>query len=224
MTRDQLHLAEDVFNQLKAYRELDNHDAFYTTIDLTTPCPEWIVELPSKSNPSEKYKTLKLETMETLMKHIFGYAAIGTIAPPVITQDRNGRYAVTVNVLYAYMGLKNRIEYLPGIATVTCNDISLLEMATPKASSMAVKNAIKQLGGLFGKYLNITDVVEEELPLEERKPSHQEQLEALTSGLLTAKNAQDLKSYRHIVYSKTATLEHQNLYETRLREFSKQSA
>lgn len=222
MTRDQLHLAEDVFNQLKAYRELGVHDAFYRTIDLSEPCPEWVIELPSKSNPNEKYKTLKLETMESLMKHIFGHACIGTIAAPIITQDRGGRYAVTVNVLYAYMGLTNRMEYLPGIATVTCNDISQLELATPKASSMAVKNAIKQLGGLFGKYLNMTDIVEEELPLEERKPSHQEQLEALTTGLLTAKNMQDLKSYRHVVYSKTATIEHQNLYETRLRELSKQ--
>lgn len=188
------------------------------------PCPEWVIELPSKTNPNEKYKTMKLETMESLMKHIFGYATVGTISSPIITQDRNGRYAVTVNVLYAYMGLKNRIEYLPGIATVTCNDISLLEMATPKASSMAVKNAIKQLGGFFGKYLNISEAVEEELPVEERKPTQQDQLEALMTGILTAKSIQDLKSYRHIVYSKTSTTEHQNLYETRLRELSKQTA
>jgi hypothetical protein len=221
MTTQQLSVSEMLFNQLKAYRELGDHQAFFRTIDQANPHPDWVVELPSKSNPSQTYKTLKLDTMESLMKHIFGHACINSISAPIITQDRGGRYAVTVNVLYVYMGLNNRLEHLPGIATVTCNDISLLELATPKASSMAVKNAIKQLGGLFGKYLNNTDGIEEELPLEEKKPSPSEQAESLTMGILSAKTHQDLKSYRHIVYSKVAKVEHQDLYETRLRELTK---
>lgn len=190
-----------------AYRELDN----------AQPHPDWVVELPSKSNPKEKYKTLKLETMEALMKKLFGYAEITSISSPIFVQDKNGRFAVTVTVIYSFMGFENQVRTLPGIATVFANDVSMLELATPKASSMAVKNAIKQLGGLFGKYLNKSEDIEE-LPTTEKVLSPEEEKECVTEGLVASKTIQDLKSWRHLVYGRNGTAEQQSLYETKLRQ------
>ena len=95
--------------------------------------------------------------------------------------------------------------------------MKLLPLATPKASSMALKNALKQLGRLLGKYLN-SEAEELELPCEpiEKKMSPEEELLVITEGILSAKNVQDLKSWRSLVYSKK-NAEQQSLYETRLR-------
>ena len=105
---------------------------------------------------------------------------------------------------------------MPGIATVTVNDLQLLEMATPKASSMAVKNAIKQLGDLFGKSLN---KLEDELEIPEQAVEQEATPEQLSSQLVACNSLEELKSYRLVVYSKGTPLELQDLYETRLRKF-----
>jgi len=84
---------------------------------------------------------------------------------------------------------------------------------------MAVKNAIKQVGRLLGKYLN-NENEELELPIAEVKPSLEEQSEAVTQGIITAKSISDLKSWRNLVYSRMGTKEQQELYETRLRQLN----
>jgi hypothetical protein len=62
---------------------------------------------------------------------------------------------------------------------VTSPNIQGLELATPKAESMAVKNAIKKLGGLFGKYLNR---VEDEI-IEEPQMNLEEKMESLPEAI-----------------------------------------
>jgi hypothetical protein len=191
----------------------------YDAIDKAQPHPDWILELPSKSNPNEKFKTLRLDKMETLMKMLFGYAGIAHISQPIINQDKNNRFAVTVTVIYEFKGFEGIIRQLYGLATVAVSDITLLELATPKASSMAVKNAIKQLGGLFGKYLNKSEDTED-LPIEEKKVTIEEQRESILEGIVSAKNIVDLKSWRSLVYSRACTADHQQLYETKLRQLT----
>jgi hypothetical protein len=76
---------------------------------------------------------------------------------------------------------------------------------------------------LFGKYLN-NEAEELELPIEstEKLLSPEEELQAITDGILAAKNIIDLKSWRHLVYQKK-NLEQQNLYESRLRQLQNEA-
>jgi hypothetical protein len=194
----------------------------YREIEEASPIPEWIIELPSRSQEGEVFKTLKLELMEALMKTIFGYAAIKSISAPIINQDRNGAFAVTVNVIYEYADFDGEMAELPGIATVYSPNIQMLEMATPKASSMAVKNAIKQMGGLFGKYLNRTEIADEVVPEKPKELSKEEQRMSVIEGIMSAKNVSELKAYRYIAYSaKLGSQDAQTLYEDKLRKLSK---
>jgi hypothetical protein len=209
-----LEFGEPIFQRIKqADSEGKPHLAKHI-IENTPPPSEWIVELPSKSNKSETYKTIPLDIMEGAMKTIFGSAYIASISSPTITQDRSGKYAVTIVVEYCYNLLEGGIFYLIGVATVVCPDIQMLELATPKASSMAVKNAIKQMGDLFGKSLNKT---EDEVEIPEHKEEEQATPEQLANQLAACNTLDELKSYRLVVYAKNSPTELQELYETRLR-------
>lgn len=216
---EQLKSAEPIFLHIEELIKQKNYQGVYNYIDSTEPPKDWVVELPSKIG-KDKYKTIKLEVMEAVMNRIFGQCAITNISIPVINQDKSGRHSVTVTVTYQYKGFDNFYNSLHGIASVVVNDMNLLELATPKASSMALKNAIKQLGGLFGKYLNKLEDVESELPSSTDNITKEEQLQSITEGIVSAKNMQDLKSWRHVIYSKVSTPDVQELYETRLRQFT----
>jgi len=206
---------EPIFQRIKEAVSQEKHLLARNIIESTPPPAEWVVELPSKSNKSETYKTIPLDIMEGAMKTIFEDAHISSISSPAITQDRSGKYAVTIVVEYCYKPFDNFIyKNLTGIATVVCSDISMLELATPKASSMAVKNAIKQMGDLFGKSLNKT---EDEVEIPEHKEEEQATPEQLANQLAACNTLDELKSYRLVVYAKSSPTELQELYETRLR-------
>ena len=209
-----LELGEPIFQQIKQAVSEEKYQLAWSIIQNTPPPAEWVVELPSKSKKGETYKTLPLDIMEGAMKIIFKNAALRSISSPTITQDKSGRFAVTVAVEYIFDSFGDVFSILPGIATVFASDIQLLELATPKASSMAVKNAIKQLGDLFGKSLNKS---EDEVELPEQKEEEQATPEQLASQLAACNTIDELKSYRLIVYAKTSPTELQDLYETRLR-------
>jgi hypothetical protein len=224
MNLETLHSADSTFERIKEHFA---HQQYQLGMDLimTTPPPkEWIIELPSKSKQGEVYKTIPIDIMEGAMRVIFGSSGIHKIKDPIVSQDKQGRFATTVVVEYFYMhpSHSNMPIILPGIATVASPDISLLELATPKASSMAVKNAIKQLGDFFGKSLNKIEE-ETEIPIEnpDKKVSQEEFISSLTEQILTAKTIEDLKSYRLIVYNKSTPLNIQDIYEQRLRNFKK---
>lgn len=216
-----LKFAAKHFDAIDKLKDESKWDEVYQYIDACTPPAEWIVELPSKATKGESYKTMPIDVMEAAVKRIFGQAWIERIHPPIISQDKNGRFAVTVVVTYNY---SSGLEYgnIEGIATVSAPDISMLELATPKASTMALKNAIKQLGGLFGKYLNRT-ADEAEIPsvAPEDNFTPEERAENLMQKLIQCDNIPDLKSYRLIVYDKKTSPDIQNLYEARLRELAK---
>ena len=224
MNTDILHSADSIFAQIKQHFAQRNTQLGMQIIMTTPPPKDWIIELPSKSKQGEVYKTIPIDIMEGAMKVIFGDAGIKTIHQPIVSQDKQGRFATTVVVEYYYLhpSQSNLPIILPGIATVASPDISLLELATPKASSMAVKNAIKQLGDLFGKSLNkIEEEIDIESDAQEKKVSQEEFITSLTEQILTAKTIEDLKSYRLIVYNKNTPLNIQDIYEQRLRNFKK---
>ena len=211
-----LELGEPIFQRIKQAVHERKYSLAYQIIQNTPPPPEWVVELPSRSKKGDTYKTIPLDIMEGAMKVLFDNSCIASISSPTITQDKSGRFAATVQVNYRYTSFNEMIQELPGIATVAVNDIQLLEMATPKASSMAVKNAIKQLGDLFGKSLN---KLEDELEIPEQAVEQEATPEQLSSQLVACNSLEELKSYRLVVYSKGTPLELQDLYETRLRKF-----
>lgn len=211
-----LEFGEPIFQRIKEAASQEKYALARNIIESTPPPAEWVVELPSKSRKGETYKTIPLDIMEGAMKIIFEEAGISGISSPTITQDKSGRYASTVLIEYYYKPFDGFQCTLPGIATVVCPDISMLEMATPKASSMAVKNAIKQMGDLFGRSLN---KMEEELDIPEHKAEEEATPEQLSSQLVACNTVDELKSYRLVVYAKSSPTELQELYETRLRSF-----
>lgn len=215
-TKELIDLKNDVFEKI-------NEDKYMSgklrIIERELPAPEWIIELPSKSKQGETYKTIPLDIMEGALRRIFSACYLKDISIPVFTIDKFGRYAATVNVNYYC----NDCLVLPGIATVVVDDIRLLELSVPRASSMAVKNAIKQLGGLFGKYLNREDLVEEEMPdvPQEKKPSPEEEELEISKGIRDSKTTNELKQWRFMAYRKGQNPQLQEQYEAKLTELLK---
>lgn len=211
-----LEFGEPIFQEIKNAIAQKKLRLAYNIMQTTAPPSEWVVELPSKSRKGETYKAIPLDIMEGVMKVIFADAQLNKISSPTFVQDKSGRIAVTVQIEYGYISFDGTKQYIPGIATVFANDISFLEMATPKASSMAVKNAIKQLGDLFGKSLNNS---EDQVEIPDQKVEEEATPEQLSNQLVACTNIEDLKSYRLVVYAKGTPTEIQELYETRLRTF-----
>lgn len=217
--KDQLLDGEQIFRQiddLVSKRQVSHANEI---IQSTNPFDSWIIELPSIANPNEKFKALKLELMEAVAKRIYGHYRIKTINQPTISQDRQGTFCVTVVVEIEIRSLDGDIRVIPGIASEVAGSMRLLPLATPKASSMAVKNALKQLGRLFGKFLNM-ETEDTELPIAETQPTIEDQTNAVTNGIVTSKSVADLKSWRSLVYSRMGTKEQQELYETKLRQLT----
>lgn len=220
-----LEFGDPIFKKIKQAVSQENYELAKNIIESTAPPSEWVVELPSRSKKGETYKTIPLDIMEGAMSIIFGESGLKSISSPTITQDRSGKYAATVVVEYQYKSFDTPFigyQTIPGVATVSSPSIELLELATPKASSMAVKNAIKQLGDLFGKSLNKSED-EVEIPEEsiEKEISPEEFATSLTEQIIACSTMEDLKSYRLIVYNKKTPLDIQNIYEQKLRTFKK---
>ena len=183
-------------------------------IDRYEPPASWILELPSQLKEGT-YKTLPLDLMEAAAKRIFGQGSgISTISNPIIIQDKMGKFSVSVTAEYVLCSNYGYYQVM-GIASVTSPNIQGLELATPKASSMAVKNALKQLGGLFGKYLN---KIEDQEISEAPKENLEDRLESLPETIKSIKTLEELKTFRKLVYSKSVSHEIQSIYEEKFRE------
>lgn len=216
-TSELLDKQEPFFRKLQEFiteEVIPDYDMVLKMID-EAPVPEdWIIELPSKSKQGETYKTIPVDLMEGAAKRIFGSAKLHSVSSPIITQDKGGRFTATITIEY----ICGETLVLPGVASVYAADISLLELAVPKASTMAVKNALKQLGGFFGKYLNRSED-QTELPAQKEEPKLT--TEDLAKILTSCESIDELKSYRLVAYAKGTPTEMQDLYETRLRTLNK---
>jgi hypothetical protein len=220
--KEQMLDAQLIFDEIDVLVKQEKFNEAYEVIQTRNPPDSWLIELDSRLKKGDKYKSIKLELMEAAVRRIFGLCELRSIEQPIIAQDKSGMVSVTVvcKLETRYLEKKPFPLVLSGVSTEIVDSMRLLPLATPKASSMAVKNAIKQLGRLFGKYLN-NEAEELELPIEsaERLLSPEEELQAITEGILSAKTQKDLKSWRHLVYSKK-NLDQQNLYESRLRQLA----
>jgi len=218
--KEQMLDAEPIFVKIDELVKQEKFREAYEIIQTENPPESWIIELDSRLKKGDKYKSIKLELMEAAVRRIFGSCELRSIEQPIIAHDKSGAVSVTVvcKLETRYLEGKSFPLVLSGVSTEIVDNMRLLPLATPKASSMAVKNAIKQLGKLFGKYLN-NESEELELPIEssEKLLTPEEELQAITEGILAAKTSADLKSWRHLVYSKK-NAEQQNLYESKLRQ------
>jgi hypothetical protein len=218
--QEQLQDADSIFKKIHQLCKQGSYQEAYEVIQTENPPQSWIIELDSRLKKGEKYKTIKIELLEAAVRKIFGVCELRTIEQPIIHQDKSGIISVTVisKIETRHLEGKPYPLVLSGIATEVVDSAKLLPLATPKASSMAVKNAIKQLGKLFGKYLN-NEAEEVELPIEsdENHLTPEQELQAITEGILASKTQADLKSWRHLVYAKK-NAQQQDLYESKLRQ------
>lgn len=214
-TIDLLKEAEPIFLRIAEYEASpESLETVLELLDRYEPPQSWVLELPSQLK-NGTYKTLPLDLMEAAARRIFGYeSGISTISDPIIVQDKTGKFSASVRAAYA-LGPNYGGYIVWGIASVTSPNLQGLELATPKASSMAVKNALKQLGGFFGKYLNR---VEEEVSDVPATPSIQEEIDSLPEAIKKVTSLDDLKTFHKLVYSKSISHEVQAVYEQRLRE------
>lgn len=214
-TIDLLQEAEPIFVRIAEHEAApESLETVLELLDSYEPPQSWVLELPSQLK-NGTYKTLPLDLMEAAARRIFGYeSGISTISDPIIIQERTGKFSVSVSVEYA-LGYSYGQHRVHGVASVTSPNIQGLELATPKASSMAVKNALKQLGGFFGKYLNR---VEEEVSEVPATPSLQEEIDSLPEAIRKVETLEDLKTFHKLVYSKSISHEVQAIYEQKFRE------
>ena len=218
---DLLNEAEPIFRRIGEYEASpESLPEVLELIDKYEPPASWVLELPSQLKEGT-YKTLPIDLMEAAVRRIFGQeAGIENISVPIIVQDKLGKFSVSVSVTYS-LGKAYGYHQVNGIASVTSPNIQGLELATPKASSMAVKNALKQLGGLFGKYLNRE---EEQEIIEAPRENLEERMESLPETLKKLDSLEELKSYRKLVYSKSVSHEVQAIYEEKFRELKAKNA
>ncbi len=215
-TKDLLKEAEPLFARLLEFEATPQSlPDVLEMLDNMEPPASWVIELPSAIKEGT-YKTIPLDLMEAAARRIFGQeSGIVRLDTPILTQDRNGKFAATVSLAYKVTG-DFGAHYLTGIATVTSPNIQGLELATPKAESMAVKNALKKLGGLFGKYLN---KVEDQEITEAPQVNLEEKMESLPETIKKVETLEELKSFKKLVYSKSISHEIQAIYEEKLRFF-----
>ena len=215
VTKDLLKEAEPLFARILEFEATPQSlPDVLEMIDNMEPPASWILELPSAIKEGT-YKTIPLDLMEAAARRIFGQESlISRESDPIIVQDKNGRFAVTITVAYKISGDFGFL-HLVGVATVTSPNIQGLELATPKAESMAVKNALKKLGGLFGKYLN---KVEDQEITEAPQVNLEEKMESLPETIKKVETLEELKSFKKLVYSKSISHEIQAIYEEKLRQ------
>jgi len=92
--KDQLKDAEPIFSRIDKLIKADKINEAYEIIQNDNPPSSWIIELNSIANSGDKFKTIKLELMEAVMRRIFGKCEVNHIEPPIISQDKLQRLLI----------------------------------------------------------------------------------------------------------------------------------
>ncbi len=152
--QEQLDFGINIFIRIEAAVHAGQYDTAYAIIRSETPPDEWVEEFTSLLDEGKTYKTMKIELLEAVATKIFGYWYVSRISEPVININRD-KFAVTLGATINYsLPEEKHTRQLQGIATEVAHNIMLLPLATPKALAMAKKQALKQLGNLFGLSLS----------------------------------------------------------------------
>lgn len=184
-----INLIDDKVKQCKSPKEIYN---------LEQPS-EWIKVKKSVINESE-YEYNDIELIEALMDRMFSEWYYEIPFSPIIVQDKTG-ISVTVTVkLHFGIGIEESIT--TGIATEYVTNMKMLSLATPKAASMAFKNAARKIGRLFGNSLNrgLDEAVLPEIQIEKETPDRAEQRYKILID--DCKTIDELKTYQFVVPSK----------------------
>ena len=175
---------------------------------------DWIKTKRSEVTGTE-YQFNDIELIEDLMDYFFqwNYRIVDT----KIVSDKVG-FSVTVTVELLYWKKVTEQYAVYGIASEYAANTKQLTLITPKAASMAFKNAAKKIGKVFGKDLN-RGIENNELPVvqvekESKKTTKEKILEQI--GKCTA--ADELETYKLLCMS---DVELKNAYQEKLHSIIK---
>lgn len=179
------------------------------------PVPEMITDVTDKDGKLQ-YRYIKKSLLQNeLLKIYDGYTRWEMLRETVTAK---GMYGVgRFEYKHPVSG-----EWLSVTGTASLPQDKKMRLGFPSLESHCFLNAVKKIGVWFGQTLN---VVEEDKMPDEAEPepelTQEEKNISLSEQLAFCKTADELKSYRIVVYSRGIPAEIQALYEQRLREFKK---
>jgi hypothetical protein len=162
---------------------------------------DWIKTKKSEVTGTE-YQFNDIELIEDLMDYFFqwNYRIVDT----QIVSDKVG-FSVTVTVELSYLKkatdnfCKSSAVY--GIASEYAANTKQLTLITPKAASMAFKNAAKKIGKVFGKDLN-RGIENNELPVVQvEKESKKTTKEKILEQISKCTTVDELETYKLLCLS-----------------------
>ena len=187
-------------------------------IDLLSrePLPEMVKEVMDKKGNIE-YKYIPKSIIQQQLLEIYqGHDSFEMLRETV---SKAGMYGTGVlKVKHPFT-----CDWISKTGTASLPHDKKLRLGFPNLESHCFLNAVKKLGKWFGRDLNIRE--EDAMPDDETlnaEPDVEETKGNLTTQIINCSNLVDLKSYRVIVFSKQGSPELQGLYETRLRDLTKQ--
>jgi hypothetical protein len=164
---------------------------------------DWIKTKKSEVTGTE-YQFNDIELIEDLMDYFFQWYY--RIVDTKIVSDKVG-FSVTVTVELSYLKkatepqnfCKSSAVY--GIASEYAANTKQLTLITPKAASMAFKNAAKKIGKVFGKDLN-RGIENNELPVVQvEKESKKTTKEKILEQISKCTTADELETYKLLCMS-----------------------
>jgi hypothetical protein len=170
---------------------------------------DWIKTKKSEVTGTE-YQFNDIELIEDLMDYFFqwNYRIVDT----KIVSDKVG-FSVTVTVELLYWKKVTEQYAVFGIASEYAANTKQLTLITPKAASMAFKNAAKKIGKVFGKDLN-RGIENNELPVVQlEKESKKTTKEKILEQIGKCTTADELETYKLLCMS---DVELKNAYQEKL--------
>jgi hypothetical protein len=171
---------------------------------LTLPQHESWIKTKKSEVTGEEYQYNDIELIEDILSFFGDWKY--EIKETHFVQDKFG-ISVTVEVVFQYGHIlpkyikdipvnKSGIFASSGIASEFAPNTKYLTLATPKAASMAFKNAAKKIGTLLGKDLN-RGIENNELPsvFIEKEPKQTTQ-QRVISQIANCKTTDELESYK----------------------------
>lgn len=175
---------------------------------------DWIKTKKSEVTGTE-YQFNDIELIEDLMDYFFqwNYRIVDT----KIVSDKAG-FSVTVTVELLYWKKVTEQYAVYGIASEYAANTKQLTLITPKAASMAFKNAAKKIGKVFGKDLN-RGIENNELPVVQvEKESKKTTKEKILEQIGKCTTADELETYKLLCMS---DVELKNAYQEKLHSLIK---
>jgi len=158
---------------------------------------DWIKTKKSEVTGTE-YQFNDIELIEDLMDYFFqwNYRIVDT----KIVSDKVG-FSVTVTVELLYWKKVTEQYAVYGIASEYAANTKQLTLITPKAASMAFKNAAKKIGKVFGKDLN-RGIENNELPVVQvEKESKKTTKEKILEQISKCTTVDELETYKLLCLS-----------------------